>query len=70
MNAFDGNDLFRRIKQNDEKAFGELFTTFYPPLCNYALQFVGEHETAEEITQDIFVRLWEKRSALEIEMSP
>lgn len=61
--------LFKRLKNGDEKAFEILFRTFYGSLCRYALQFVNEEEEAEEITQEFFIKLWEKRTSLEIDTS-
>ena len=69
MDLFNDTSLFKRIKLGDEQAFEILFNAFYPSLCHYAFQFIGEEETAEEITQDIFVKLWEKRFSLDIETS-
>lgn len=38
-------------------------------MCHYAHQFLKDHEMAEETVQDMFVRIWEKRSTLNIETS-
>lgn len=63
------NDIFDKIKKGDEQAFKILFHTFYKSLCNYAIQFLEDIEDAEEVSQDIFVKLWEKRSTIEIKTS-
>ena len=69
MNPSEGKALFEKIKKSDEQAFEVLFTAFYKSLCLYAKQFLNEDEAAEEVAQDIFVKLWEKRNSLEIEIS-
>jgi len=61
--------IFEKIKKGDESAFEELFNAFYGSLCNYAYQFLENIEDAEEVSQDIYVKLWEKRSSIEIETS-
>jgi RNA polymerase sigma-70 factor (ECF subfamily) len=38
-------------------------------LCTYALRFVKDTDTAEEIVQDLFYKLWEKRAELQINTS-
>jgi RNA polymerase sigma-70 factor (ECF subfamily) len=38
-------------------------------LCSYALRFVRDPDTAEEIVQDLFYKLWEKRAELQINTS-
>ena len=61
--------IFERIRSNDIKAFEELFHIFYGPLCSYALRFLSQSEEAEEVVQDIFVKLWEKRNEIHIDAS-
>jgi RNA polymerase sigma-70 factor, ECF subfamily len=59
-------DLIRKIRIGDEMAFERLFRLFYEALCRYAQSIVNEPELAEEIVQDMFVQLWEKRQTLEL----
>lgn len=42
--------------------FEEIFHEHYSPLCNYATKIVKAHDVAEEIVQDLFVQLLEKKS--------
>ncbi len=49
--------------------FEELFNEYYTALCRYAIRFVHHPEIAEEIVQDQFIYLWEKRNALTIHTS-
>jgi RNA polymerase sigma-70 factor (ECF subfamily) len=58
-------DLIRKIRTGDEMAFEELFRLFYEALCRYAQNMVNEPELAEEIVQEMFVQLWEKRQSLD-----
>ncbi|MCG3167399.1 MAG: ECF RNA polymerase sigma factor SigE [Bacteroidia bacterium] len=57
------------IKQGDERVFEQVFREHYKALCGYATRFLKEKEGAEEIVQDIFFKLWEKRETLEINSS-
>ena len=41
----------------------------YQPLCYYALKYVSDPDTAEEIVQDLFFTFWEKREELTITTS-
>lgn len=52
------------ISQGDQQAFASLFRLLYPGLLNFALQYVHVKETAEEITNDIFVKLWNRKEHL------
>lgn len=69
MNGKDDQFLFEQIKESDEKAFQALFRAYYPFLCQYATQLLKEPSAAEEIVQELFVRLWEKRKETSIEIS-
>lgn len=57
------------IKQGDERVFEQVFREHYKVLCGYAIKFLKEKEAAEEIVQDVFFKLWEKRETLEITTS-
>ena len=41
-----------------------MFTHFYPGLFSFALAYVKDRQEAEEIAEDVFVRLWENRKML------
>lgn len=65
----DDRDLFRKINESDVKSFEILFHRYYGYLCLYASKIVKSDSAAEEIVQDFFVKLWEKRDQLIIESS-
>lgn len=45
-----------------------LYNEQYKPLCYFAQRFVFDLDTAREIVQDVFVRIWEKRDSLPVEI--
>jgi RNA polymerase sigma-70 factor (ECF subfamily) len=55
--------------KQDESAFENLFKSYYKPLCAFANRYLQEPEEAEEIVQQTFVSLWEKRSDMTINTS-
>jgi len=57
---------FKKIKDGNVQAFETLFRSYYEPLCRYALQWVENMETAEEIVQDLFYVLWKERQTLQV----
>lgn len=63
------NDIIRRIREGDAGQFESLFRSSYVSLVRYAKVLVKDHDTAEEIVQDLFYRLWEDRQKLKIESS-
>jgi RNA polymerase sigma-70 factor (ECF subfamily) len=69
MDLTDDKELYLRLKEGDERAFKALFQKYYSSMCHFARQFLNDSEMAEETVQDMFVRIWEKRSSLNIETS-
>lgn len=53
-----------QIEANSQRAFEELYRLFFPRLFNFSMLYVHKKETAEEIVNDIMVKIWEKRAAL------
>jgi RNA polymerase sigma-70 factor (family 1) len=58
--------LFTRAKEGDADSFEILFNYYYPRLCTYAAIFVKYPDVAEEIVQETFIRIWEKRTMISI----
>jgi RNA polymerase sigma-70 factor (ECF subfamily) len=46
-----------------------VYKTYFKPLHYYAVTLVQDSETAEEMVQNVFLKLWEKRESLEIQSS-
>lgn len=61
--------MVEQLSKGDLKTFEALFRKHYEILCLYAMKFVHDADTAEEIVQDLFYTLWEKRLELEINTS-
>ena len=54
--------LFEDIKCGNLSAFEALFRQYYPSMCVIAGKLVANREVAEDIVQDVFIRLWEKKA--------
>jgi RNA polymerase sigma-70 factor (ECF subfamily) len=63
------SDIIRRIRQGDKQEFEKLFRSSYVSLVRYAKTILRDHDTAEEIVQELFFRLWQDRQNLTIESS-
>lgn len=58
------------LTQEDSiNAFEDLFKRYYAPLVVYACKYVPGIEIAREIVQDFFVKLYEKRTLINIDVS-
>lgn len=49
--------------------FDHIYVTYYPRMIRFAKEYVLFEDDAENIVQDIFVLLWEKRDVLDIQVS-
>ena len=54
--------LFEDIRCGNLSAFEALFRQYYPSMCVIAGKLVANREVAEDIVQDVFIRLWEKKA--------
>jgi len=61
--------LVDSINRGELEAFRQLYKEFYPSLCIYAKNFTRNKEIAEEVVQDVFISIWERKGHLNIESS-
>jgi len=57
-------ELILLVAQGDERAFSALFQHYKDKLYSYALRLTEEEELAEEMVQDVFMKIWMSRSEL------
>lgn len=51
--------------REDISSFEELFRSYYPQMKRYTLHFVPNEEEANDLIQDVFLKLWSERSSLD-----
>lgn len=68
MNSYPVSDeaLFSKIQEDNTFAFNTLFTKYYKSLCHYANKIIGKPAKAEDIVQELFIRIWENRLTIQI----
>jgi len=54
-------DLFAQIRDGNEEAFRQLFTIYFPRLNDFARKVTKDDEISQDIVQEVFVKVWEKR---------
>ncbi len=55
-----------RMKDSPQENFERIYKVYYPKMFAFAKQYVGSDADAENIVQDVFLVLWEKRDELEM----
>jgi RNA polymerase sigma-70 factor (family 1) len=62
----DDRVLLAQMRAGEGSAFAALFRRYYGGLCAFASGYTKSRESAEEVVEDVFVRLWELREQLEV----
>ncbi len=68
MEEIDIN-LLRACQQGDVGAFERLFQTYREPVFRLAFRFTGNRDDAEDLTQDIFLKVFERIGSFRCESS-
>jgi RNA polymerase sigma-70 factor (family 1) len=58
-------ELLRQIAQGDRVAFQVLYVAYFPFVQQYVSLFEPSKNSLDDLTQDVFVRIWVKRAQLE-----
>jgi RNA polymerase sigma-70 factor (ECF subfamily) len=51
--------LLRQAQRGDERAFSDLVRVYEAPVFNYIYRMVGDRQLAEDLTQDVFLRIYQ-----------
>ncbi|MGN0047421.1 MAG: RNA polymerase sigma factor [Bacteroides sp.] len=57
-------ELVKRLKAGDEKAFDVIYHLYAAWLYNFCRQYLKSHEATEELVEDVFVWLWTHREQI------
>jgi RNA polymerase sigma-70 factor (ECF subfamily) len=60
LRHFEDSELIDQVFHRNEAALGELYDRYHRLIFSVAINVVGSREDAEEITLDVFTRVWEK----------
>lgn len=69
MHISDEDELILRLSNHDRGAFEQIFRTYYADLCKFCMKYVRDEQVAEEVVQEVFINIWERRSNLTITTS-
>jgi RNA polymerase sigma-70 factor (ECF subfamily) len=61
--------LVGSLRQSDQQAFNTLFRHYSAKVYHFSYGYLKSTEEAEEIVQETFVRIWEKRDTLDVSHS-
>lgn len=58
-----------RLRDGDEKAFKKIYDHYHARLYYFSLRFMCSDDAAREIVQEVFVKLWTNRHAVDAGLS-
>lgn len=61
---YEETALLRALAEGDRPAYTRLYSGYLDSLTQYVFLFTADRAAAEEIVQDTFLRIWEKRATL------
>lgn len=62
-------NIIIRMKAGDESAFDSIFWTYNPKIYNFAKSLLFDNSLAEDITQTLFLKIWECRDLIDPEQN-
>jgi RNA polymerase sigma-70 factor, ECF subfamily len=65
----DDGELLLQLRKGDRIAFDELFNRFAEPIHTYIKMRLNGSEEADDVLQEVFIRLWNKRQRIVIHTS-
>lgn len=60
------DEILPRLRRGDPRAFNQLFERHFEPLTRLVARMVDSHHVAAELVQDVFLRVWSRRSDLDV----
>jgi RNA polymerase sigma-70 factor (ECF subfamily) len=61
--------ILQKVVLGDSGAFREIYSHYRGKLYQYAYSLTKSEETADEITQEVFVKIWQKREQINTELN-
>lgn len=61
------SDIILSLKKGDHGAYRAIYLHFRNPLYQFIYTLIGEEDEAEDITQEVFIAVWEKRDKIDVE---
>ncbi len=69
MSNKEPNLILQRLRASDREALRLLFQEYYGEVCKAVFRYVKNKATVEDLAQDVFMKLWEKRETISINSS-
>lgn len=64
LNTISDPDLWKSFQEGNREALSELFIRYYDRIYHYGIRFLPDEDVVKDGIQQLFFRLWKKRSEL------
>jgi RNA polymerase sigma-70 factor (ECF subfamily) len=61
--------ILNRLKSDDKSVLKDIFQQHYSPVCAAMYRYILDRNLVEDLAQNVFIRLWEKRQTINITSS-
>ncbi|MGC9355753.1 MAG: RNA polymerase sigma factor [Mariniphaga sp.] len=65
-NVKSNTELVKLLRKGDMAAFDAIYNTYCYKLHEFVFMFLKQQEDAEEIVQEVFIKIWESRGKIDI----
>lgn len=62
-------DCIKRLSSGDTTAFKSLYDSFHHDLFRFSIQLVKSRSLAQDIVQEVYIKIWERRQSLDNQKS-
>lgn len=69
VNKYNDLDLVKRLQQNEEEALTIIYKEYWQIMYMAAYNLVKDRSVCEDIVQEVFISLWQRREKLQIKTS-
>jgi RNA polymerase sigma-70 factor (ECF subfamily) len=68
--AWTDPEILEGVRRRDSQALGAFFDTAFPYVYNLAFRLTGHREIAEDVTQDVFIKVHQAADRLQVDRHP
>jgi RNA polymerase sigma-70 factor (family 1) len=69
MNNLINKEMVIRLKNGDKNSFNYIYRMLYTSLLKFSLKHLQSEQDAEDITQGLFLKIWEQRNKINEELN-
>ena len=69
VNKYNDLDLVKRLQQNEEEALTIIYKEYWQIMYMAAYNLIKDSSVCEDIVQEVFISLWQRREKLQIKTS-